>query len=320
LLNEREVGKRIRRIGCDLEQVTQLLNDEHRFNGLCRLLGDHIDIDRLDYLMRDAASAGVGYGQFDLDWMINSMSLHLDNDGRPRLQIEVYRGLAAVEQFSAARRSMYSQVYYHATVRGAGRLLRAVFERASDPERPKEYKDEAQDGVPSWLHPFLGGNRPTLDEFLKTDDATILTALRTWSGCSKDAVLRYLASCFLERRLYKEVQIGTLDWETAYQSVRDETKAALCRLKGSDLPTVGADNMHDLDYLVLTDTCDFKADANYEGVLFDTGESAPKSFEEAEKAAGHEPMKGSHDFSQKRLFVASEVADSVKDFVRAKEG
>jgi HD superfamily phosphohydrolase len=319
LLQEGEVGKRIRNIGCDLEQVVQLLKGEHWFNGLCKLISGHVDVDRLDYLMRDAASAGVGYGNYDLDWMINSLSLHLDKDRRPRLLLEVQRGVVAVEQFSSARRSMYQQVYYHATVRGAGRLLRAVFERASDPARPEKYKNDARKGIPNCLHSFLRGDHPTLGEFLNADDTTIVTALKQWGGFAKDPVLRYLAKCFLERRLYKEIQVGALDWEASYGVVRDETRAALGRQKSAHLPSIGAEDTHGLDYFVLADNCEFKADTSFEGVLFDVGDPVPMTFEDVEQKAGFEIVKSRRNFSKKRLFVASEVASSVQEALREME-
>lgn len=312
------MGKRIQKIG-DLEQVIHLIKGEHWSNGLCKLISGEVDVDRLDYLMRDAASAGVGYGNYDLDWLINSFSLHLDEGRRPRLLLEVHRGLVAVEQFSSARRSMYQQVYYHATVRGAGRLLRAVFERASDPARQDDYKANAKEGIPECLHSFLQGNRPTLGEFLSTDDSTIVTALKRWSGSAEDPVLRYLAKCFLERRLYKEIQVGALDWERSYGLVKDETRAALGRQKSADLPSVGAGDTHDLDYFVLADNCEFKADTSFEGVLFDVDDSAPMAFENVEQTAGHELVKGRRSFSRKRLFVASEVFSSVQDALRGME-
>jgi HD superfamily phosphohydrolase len=319
LLEEGEIGSRIREIGCDLDQVVQLLKGVHWNDGLCKLLSGHVDVDRWDYLMRDAASAGVGYGNYDLDWMINSLSLHLDSGRQPRLLLEVQRGLVAVEQFFSARRSMYQQVYYHATVRGAGRLLRAVFERASDPERPEVYKTDAQEGTPECIHSFLQGERPTLEEFLNTDDTTILTAIKRWRVSAKDPVLKYLARCLLERRLYKEIQIGSLDWETASDFVKKETKNALGQRKSEGLPSIDGGNLQDLDYFVLVDDCEFKADASFEGVLFDVGDSAPMTFEDVEKDAGQELVKGRRNFSRKRLFVAPDIASSVKTALREME-
>ena len=210
---------------------------------------------------------------------------------------------------------MYQQVYHHATVRGAGRLLRAVFERASDPARPDKYKKDTSKGIPDCLHSFLLGKRPTLIEFLSADDATILTALKQWRGSSEDPVLRYLAKCFLERRLYKEIDTGNTEWKTAYRLAKEEAKSALGRQKSADLPSIEEEDQQGLGYFVLEDNCEFKPDSLDE-VLFDDGDSSPRTVEDAGEKASHELEKGRRNLVKKRLFVASDVFSSVQDALR----
>ena len=226
LLREGQVGEQIKKIGCDLEQVVDLLTGTHWNDGLCKLLSGTIDVDRWDYLMRDAAAAGVVYGNYDLDWMIHSLNLHADSERRPRLLIEAHRGLVAVEHFLGARRTMYQQVYYHPTVRGAERLLRAVFERAKDPARPDEYKGGTGSGIPECLHGVLRGEGPSLTEFIDIDDTVIMGALKRWSRSATDPVLRYLAKCLVERRLFKEIRFETPDIDTILEKVRTSTTAS----------------------------------------------------------------------------------------------
>ena len=49
---------------------------EHWFEALSRLLSSPLyDIDRWDYLLRDAHATGVRYGIYDLGWMIHSLTL-----------------------------------------------------------------------------------------------------------------------------------------------------------------------------------------------------------------------------------------------------
>lgn len=70
-----KVGKAIEN-RCDLVQVIDLLKSAHWNDGLCKLLSGQADVDRWDYVMRDAAAAGVVYGRYDLDWLILSLSLY----------------------------------------------------------------------------------------------------------------------------------------------------------------------------------------------------------------------------------------------------
>lgn len=316
LVNDGEVGKRIRDIGCDLDQVLQLLRGSHWNDGLCKLLSGHIDVDRWDYLLRDAAATGLVYGNYDLDRMIHALSLYPDAERRPRLLIEAHRGLASMEHYLAARRSMYQQVYYHATVRGAERLLRAVFERACDPALPTRYKEDVATGIPNCLRNILHGNRPDLAEFLQTDDTTIIEALKRWSSSAADPILRYLAKCLIERRLFKEIKFESSDVEGVRTHARAAAREAFARQTASDLPQLADIDDQSLEYFVLVDSCEFKAFTGFDGVLFDTGGAIPRAFDEVQSDPEYDIMHSQRAFTRTRIFVASELMGSVKAALR----
>jgi HD superfamily phosphohydrolase len=296
-----------------------LLTGAHWNDGLCKLLSGQIDVDRWDYVMRDAAAAGVVYGHYDLDWLIQSLSLHPDAERRPRLLVEAHRGLVAMEHFLTARRSMYQQVYYHATVRGAERLLRAVFERACDPLRPKAYKKETTDDIPKCLHRVLNGDRPTLGEFIETDDTAVITALKCWSRSATDPVLRYLARSLFERHLFKEIHFAGAETESIRTSAKIAVREALARQTVSDLPTIDATDEQALDYFVLVDTCDFKKYSRFDGILFDCGEAIPRTFDELQERPEYDVVSGQRTFTRTKIFVPSDVASSVKAALRELE-
>lgn len=312
LLKEGEVGKRISGVVCDLDQVLQLLRRTHWNDGLSVLLSGDFDVDRADYLMRDAAACGLVYGNFDLNWLIHSFSLHPDSQRRPRLHVESHRGLVALEHFLSARRSMYQQVYYHTAVRGAETLLRAVFERACDPARLEKHKKDSRIGIPACLRSVLRGERPSLGEFRKIDDTTIITALKAWSESSKDPVLKYLAQCLIKRNLFKEIRIGSSDLGAARKRVKGLVSHALKRQRGGNLPAIDRKEKQVLDYLVLVDTSRFKAHHRFDSVLFDVPGSPPEPFESIQQRPEHDILTSQRPFTRTRLFVPSEVADSVK--------
>ena len=84
-----------------------------------------IDVDKLDYLQRDSLHAGVPYGcNFDAARLISSMCVHPVS---PRLAVGE-KGRTAAEMMVFARYVMFSEVYWHHTVRAATAMLqRAVF-------------------------------------------------------------------------------------------------------------------------------------------------------------------------------------------------
>lgn len=310
LLRVGEVGKRVSEV-CDFDQVLQLLAGTHWNDGLCKLLSGNVDVDRWDYVMRDAAAAGLVYGKYDLPWLIRSLSLQPDKSRRPRLLIEAHRGLVAMEHFLAARRNMYRQVYYHTTVRGAERLLRAIFERACDPDRPRKYRSATVEGVAVCLHGALRGKRPTLGDFIETDDTVVVAALKAWGRSSGDPVLKYLATCLIERRLFKEVRFDGIDLGDARREARRAVRDAFAR-QASGTPALDARDEQALDYFVLVDTCTFKTHGSFDGILFDCGGTTPKTFEEISGNPEYSVTSRHPTFTRTRMFVPGEALGSVK--------
>ncbi|MDP6944042.1 MAG: HD domain-containing protein, partial [Myxococcota bacterium] len=76
------------------------------------LVSGELDVDRMDYLLRDSTFAGVSYGRFDLDWLMSHLVM-LRDGGAWRSGIDI-RALPAFEHFLLARYHMFQMVYFHA--------------------------------------------------------------------------------------------------------------------------------------------------------------------------------------------------------------
>jgi uncharacterized protein len=89
------------------------------------LLSGPIDVDKIDYLMRDSLHAGVPYGRhFDRRRLVGSLCLNEVGDGLAITD----KGKTAAEMMVFARYVMFSEVYWHHAVRAATAMLqRAVF-------------------------------------------------------------------------------------------------------------------------------------------------------------------------------------------------
>jgi len=92
---------------------------------LASCLSGPIDVDKLDYLIRDSLHAGVPYGRhFDASRLVAAMTIA---PHRNRLAISE-KGRTAAEMMVFARYVMFSEVYWHHTVRAATAMLqRSVF-------------------------------------------------------------------------------------------------------------------------------------------------------------------------------------------------
>ncbi len=182
------------------ERVLAVLDGTHPVRYLSSLVSGQLDVDRMDYLLRDALYTGATYGRFDLERLIYTMAVAGE-------QVVVSRkGLANVEEYLLARYFMYWQVYFHKTTRAQEVLFRRLLERVRD--LTLDRGPEAAP-VPPALRPFLAG-APGLGDLLAVDDVDVLHAVKIWTAAA-DQVLRDLAGRFLNRRLLKPVFADPVD-------------------------------------------------------------------------------------------------------------
>lgn len=163
---------------------------------LHHLVASQLDVDRMDYLLRDALYTGAEYGRFDLERLINTLMLV---DGRV---VFSYKGIPTAEEYVLARHYMYWQVYFHKTTRAQDLVLRAAWRRARELFAAREL--EPGRDVPPTLEPFLREGDASLDAYLAVDDYDVVYALKRWQH-ARDPILADLAARFVHRRLLKPV-------------------------------------------------------------------------------------------------------------------
>ncbi len=123
---------------------------------LRELISGELDIDRMDYLLRDSRECGVVYGVFDVDRILDSLGLYYD-DVDHQIHIAIHlSGLAAFEDYLRARYSMYLQLYFHKSSVAAEAMMRHLCNTLGDwrlPARLENYAaiDEYNIGNALWL-------------------------------------------------------------------------------------------------------------------------------------------------------------------------
>ena len=113
---------------------------------LAGLVSGSLDLDKIDYLKRDALMCGVPYGEIDVDRLLACLVV-VDEGGRRSVGI-LEKGLSALESLLFAKYQMYRNVYWHHAVRSATamfkRLVRsAAAEGVLDPARLPDATDDA---------------------------------------------------------------------------------------------------------------------------------------------------------------------------------
>jgi hypothetical protein len=96
------------------------------------LIAGSLDLDKIEYLNRDAMFCGVPYGAVDVDRLIHAITL-LNDPATGRLETGIHeKGLSALESLLFAKYQMYRNVYWHHAVRAATALYKRTVETAVD--------------------------------------------------------------------------------------------------------------------------------------------------------------------------------------------
>lgn len=214
--------KRINReMNGKLELAIKIFNQEYTKKPfLGQLISGQLDMDRLDYLLRDSFYTGVSEGIVGAERIINML-----NVSEGQLVVDA-KGIYSVEKFLIARRLMYWQVYLHKTAIAADELLFAILQRA---------RVLAASGTPlgnyfPLIH-FLGReirgeslDDESLDLYAMLDDSDILNALKTWMS-HEDPVLSLLSGFMLNRNLPKILISNVPFSESDVNQHRDAAKS-----------------------------------------------------------------------------------------------
>ena len=218
LSDETEVGNILRSFSAELPQnVAGIIAGTFRPAALAQLVSSQLDVDRMDYLLRDSLMTGAKYGVYDLEWIIKSLEIDEEND---RLYVSA-RGIYAVEDYLQARYYMFRQVYFHRTLRAAETILRSVLRRALQ---------LFAEGKTIWyaagtvFESVLAGKKLTLKEHLEMDDSDVMFHIKQWQN-SDDRILADLSKRFLHRRLFKVFDVDMPDDER--QSFLDRARKAV---------------------------------------------------------------------------------------------
>ena len=107
------------------ERVVELIRGKST-NPLQGLISGSLDLDKIEYLKRDALMCGVPYGEIDVDRLIHSLTLVTDPaNGRTVIGVSE-KGLAALESLLFAKYQMYRNVYWHHAVRSATAMYKRL--------------------------------------------------------------------------------------------------------------------------------------------------------------------------------------------------
>lgn len=167
------------------------------------LISSELDIDRLDYLLRDSHFTGNPCGKYDVERLIRSLEISDKVDGKERATINEKRGKYVLHNYILARYFMYNEVYNHRVTIGAQKLFETIFLRAKYLHENDKLKCIDEN---SPLYFYLINKEMPLNMYLKQLDYKILNVLALFQS-HEDPVISDLSKRFLNRDLFKSIEL-----------------------------------------------------------------------------------------------------------------
>jgi HD superfamily phosphohydrolase len=218
LLNEEFDGK--------LQTAIDIFTNNYNKPFLHQLISGQLDVDRMDYLIRDSFFTGVSEGVIGYDRIIKMLTVH-----EGELMVEE-KAIYSTEKFLVSRRLMYWQVYLHKTVLCAEKMLIKIIQRAKELIGRSVTVNAATPALDIFLH---NSDIPrTIDKHVSTfsllDDYDVMSTIKNWMF-HEDKILSFLCRSLVDRRLLKvELQANPFEEDT----VSALRKKAAKELKISD--------------------------------------------------------------------------------------
>jgi uncharacterized protein len=216
LVNETEIANKVDDAGFDPRKLGLLavgrLRDRKR-PYLDQIISSSVDVDKMDFLVRDSFHTGAGYGSVDVHRLIYTMDVINENlsvDGR---------AVATLESFLLARLESFRTIYFHRASRAVQIMIVQALEAA---------KDELN---------LLSFDEP--EDYLRLDDYKVWTDLREckWSKkIMQDLEARRLLKCSYEKTLFAQEELvsNVITKESVRDNIRDEI-AKKARVKVEDV-------------------------------------------------------------------------------------
>jgi HD superfamily phosphohydrolase len=187
-------------LGGKLTLAQKIFDGQYERQFFHELVSSQLDIDRLDYLMRDSFFTGVSEGTIGADRIIKMLDVVDD-----QIVVEE-KGIYSIENFLSARRLMYWQVYLHKTSVGAEKMLIELIKRArkltqqgANVQATPQFSFFLEQNI---SHKNFIEDPNIIDVFSILDDTDIWASIKFWLN-HEDAVLQLLSTMLLQRRLFK---------------------------------------------------------------------------------------------------------------------
>ncbi len=193
------VNKILTKYKIDIQSLCDLIEGKHKNEALAHLVSSQLDADRLDYLLRDAKSAGVGYSSVDIEWIIRHM-IYKEN----QLFFHI-KAKYAIENYLVGRYHMYKQIYTHEKSVAFDAMLEVIMNRLRYLYKSGYVFHTDNLFIISELKDLIENKIMDIMQYCNLDDYVFHTYLRLFIK-EKDLILSDLCKRLLNVNLFKLVK------------------------------------------------------------------------------------------------------------------
>jgi HD superfamily phosphohydrolase len=192
------------------EDVAGVISHSSKFPLIESLVSSQLDVDRMDYLSRDAYFTGAEYGHIDYYRILRSMKI-VNN------QVVVKAsGVHSVESYLMSRYHMYFQVYYHSVSKRFECLLEGIYARIKD---LYEQGVKLDADVESLINVINDSN--DIESYINLDDTYVNGFVKTLTK-SSDPILSKLCKAFERRHLFNFIDLAFEEGEEKVNLIRQQ--------------------------------------------------------------------------------------------------
>ncbi len=183
-----QVNRVIRDVSDELlEQICLYIEKKHPNPILNQILSATIDIDRMDYLIRDSHHVGVVYGNFDVNRILKNVTIKDDQ------LVYLAKGKQTLEDFILSRYHMFGQVYLNEHTIGNEQLVKTILLRIRDLHLSGNYRFKTDIKK---LIPFFN-QEISVKDYIQMNDNILMTILEDIAKKESDQILKDLSFAFI---------------------------------------------------------------------------------------------------------------------------
>ncbi len=153
--------------GIEPEEIAALIKGQRVGLVIPNLLNASLDVDRLDYLVRDSLNTGLPYGRVDLNYIVNNLELS-DQEETGQKEIVVHeKARSSIEHMLMGRYFMFNTVYMHKTVFSFEEMVRRIVLALWEQGEIYESGDDIEKMAGADSEEFLAFHDGYLDNLIK---------------------------------------------------------------------------------------------------------------------------------------------------------